>query len=48
MSRDINAMIDTESDPGSWAEAIAHSPCLRIEEFDVEQPGTPHNEQSAL
>jgi hypothetical protein len=22
----IHGMIDTESDPGSWADAIAHSP----------------------
>lgn len=27
------AMIDTESDPGSWEDAIAHSPCLRVEWF---------------
>jgi len=26
-------MIDTESDPGSWADAIAHSRCLRVETF---------------
>lgn len=26
-------MIDTESEPGSWADAIAHSPCLRVEWF---------------
>ena len=24
-------MIDDQSDPGSWADAIAHSPCLRVE-----------------
>lgn len=26
-------MTDTESDPGSYADAIAHSPCLRVEEY---------------
>jgi hypothetical protein len=26
-------MIDTESDPGAWADAIAHSPSLRVEEY---------------
>ena len=26
-------MIDTESNPGAWADAIAHSPCLRVETF---------------
>ena len=26
-------MIDTESDPGSWADAISHSPCLRVEDY---------------
>lgn len=26
-------MIDLESDPGAWADAIAHSPCLRVEEY---------------
>lgn len=29
-------MIDTESDPGAWADAIAHSPCLRVEEYATE------------
>lgn len=24
-------MIDTESDPGAWADAIAHSPWMRVE-----------------
>ncbi len=27
-------MTDTESDPGAWADAIEHSPCLRVEEFE--------------
>lgn len=27
-------MIDTESEPGAWADAIEHSPCLRVEEFE--------------
>lgn len=27
-------MIDTESEPGAWADAIAHSPCLRVEWFE--------------
>jgi hypothetical protein len=26
-------MIDTESDPGAWADAIAHSYCLRVEDY---------------
>jgi len=30
---DGTGMIDTESDPGSWADAIAHSHCLRMEEY---------------
>lgn len=31
-------MIDIESDPGSYADAIAHSPCLRVEWFgDIAQ-----------
>jgi hypothetical protein len=30
-------MIDTESDPGAWADAIAHSPCLRVEDDSLEQ-----------
>ena len=29
-------MIDTESDPSSYADAIAHSPCLRVEWFEPE------------
>lgn len=29
-------MIDTESDPGSWADAIAHSPCVVVEWFEPE------------
>jgi hypothetical protein len=29
-------MIDTESDPGAWVDAIAHSPCLRVEWFYLE------------
>lgn len=29
--------IDTESEPGSWADAIAHSPCLRVEEYGAER-----------
>lgn len=32
----MNAMIDTESDPGSYADAIAHSPCLRVEEYEAD------------
>jgi hypothetical protein len=27
-------MIDTESEPGAWADMIAHSPCLRVEWFE--------------
>jgi len=27
-------MIDHQSEPGAWADAIAHSPCLRVEEYD--------------
>jgi hypothetical protein len=27
-------MIDTESDPGSYADALAHSPCLRVEDYN--------------
>jgi len=30
-------MIDTESAPGAWADAIAHSPCLRVENDTLEQ-----------
>ena len=30
-------MIDTESAPGTWADAIAHSPCLRVEQDSLEQ-----------
>ena len=31
-------MIDLGSEPGSWADAIAHSPCLRVEWFgDIAQ-----------
>ncbi len=26
-------MIDTESPAGSYADAIAHSPCLRVEDY---------------
>jgi hypothetical protein len=29
-------MIDTESDPGAWADAIAHSYCLRVEEYEAD------------
>jgi hypothetical protein len=31
-------VIDTESDPGSYADAIAHSPCLRVEDYDPRSP----------
>lgn len=27
-------MIDTESEPGAWADAIAHSPRLRVEDYE--------------
>jgi len=30
------AMIDTESDPGAWQDAIDHSPCLRVEWYEEE------------
>lgn len=35
----MGATIDTESDPGSWADAIAHTPCLRVEWFQPEGEG---------
>lgn len=31
--------IDTESDPGAWADAIAHSPYLRVEWFGEDGGG---------
>lgn len=31
------AMIDTESDPGAWADAIAHSPCLNVSDYKPEE-----------
>jgi hypothetical protein len=30
-------MIDTESEPGAWLDAIAHSPCLRVEDDSLTQ-----------
>lgn len=32
-------MIDTESAPGSWADAIAHSPCMVVQWFDEDDTG---------
>lgn len=29
----MTALIDTESDPGSYLDMMAHSPCLRVEEY---------------
>jgi hypothetical protein len=29
-------MIDDQSDPGSYADALAHSPCLRVEDYEPE------------
>jgi hypothetical protein len=26
-------VIDTESDPGAWADAIAHSPCMAVSDY---------------
>lgn len=37
-------MIDTESDPGSYADAIAHSPCLRVEEYRARDDAGAHIE----
>jgi hypothetical protein len=31
--RGYGAVIDDQSDPGFWADMIAHSPCLRVEWF---------------
>jgi len=30
-------MIDDESDPGSWADALSKSPNLRVEEYGADQ-----------
>ena len=30
------AVIDTESDPGAYLDMMAHSPCLRIEDYEPE------------
>jgi hypothetical protein len=27
-------VIDDQSEPGAWADAIAHSPCLRSTEYE--------------
>lgn len=29
------------ADPGAWAEAIAHSPCLRVEEYEAREDEPP-------
>lgn len=36
MMGDLETIIDEESAPGAWADAIAHSPCLRVEEYEAE------------
>lgn len=32
-------LIDTESEPGAWADAIAHSPCMVVEWFERDDAG---------
>ena len=31
-------MTDTESAPGAWADAIAHSPCLAVSDYVTPAP----------
>jgi hypothetical protein len=29
----FEGVIDDQSDPGSWADAIAHSPCMNVSDY---------------
>jgi hypothetical protein len=29
----FEGVIDDQSDPGSWADAIAHSPCMDVSDY---------------
>jgi hypothetical protein len=29
----FEGVIDDQSDPGAWADAIAHSPCMNVSDY---------------
>lgn len=33
----LATVIDDEAEPGSWADAIEHSPCLVVREYEPER-----------